>query len=49
MKNENMKKPIIDIKNNKNDFNFKNKTTPTLLCSVIIINYIMKIYIIFWF
>ena len=29
-----MKIPKLDIKNNKNEFNFKNKTSPTLLCSV---------------
>lgn len=34
MKYEKMKIPIIDLKINKNEFNFKNKTTPTLFCSV---------------
>ena len=42
-----MKIPIIDLKNNKNEFNFKIKTSSTLLCSVSNNNYIMKIYIIF--
>ena len=31
---ENMKIPKIIVNNNKNEFNFKKMTTPTLLCSV---------------
>ena len=34
MNYENMKVPKIHINNNKNEFNFKKETNPTLLCSV---------------